>query len=54
MFELGMAIMDDVYAVNVAKSNYREGFNTTDVVPKACVSSGIIAAGADLDAYSRK
>jgi ketosteroid isomerase-like protein len=23
--------MDDVYAVNVAKSNYREGFNTADV-----------------------
>ena len=23
--------MDDVYAINVAKSNYREGFNTADV-----------------------
>ena len=23
--------MDDVYAINVAKSNYREGFNTSDV-----------------------
>jgi len=23
--------MDDVYAINVAKSNYREGFNTGDV-----------------------
>ena len=23
--------MDDVYAINVAKSNYREGFDTTDV-----------------------
>src|ERR1700758_2321655 len=22
--------MDDVYAINVAKSNYREGFNTAD------------------------
>jgi len=26
-----MAIMDDVYAINVAKSNYREGFDTADV-----------------------
>ncbi|MGB8889803.1 MAG: nuclear transport factor 2 family protein [Candidatus Korobacteraceae bacterium] len=23
--------MDDVYAINLAKSNYREGFDTTDV-----------------------
>ena len=23
--------MDDVYAINLAKSNYREGFNTADV-----------------------
>ena len=26
-----MAPMDDVYAINVAKSNYREGFDTADV-----------------------
>ena len=26
-----MAIMDDMYAINVAKSNYREGFDTADV-----------------------
>jgi ketosteroid isomerase-like protein len=26
-----MAPVDDVYAINLAKSNYREGFDTTDV-----------------------
>src|SRR5271157_4230394 len=26
-----IASMDDVYAINVAKSHYREGFNTADV-----------------------
>src|SRR5271166_6339276 len=30
-FAAGLAPMGDVYAINVAKSNYREGFNTSDV-----------------------
>ena len=31
IFADGLAPMDDVYAIDVAKSNYREGFNTSDV-----------------------